>query len=68
MDVVGREKAVATELARLHDLGIPVPGVQIKVDKMVASVWLETMEVECTNKTLADRVRAVMDRVLDGLA
>lgn len=68
VDTVGHEKAVAAELARLHDMGIPVPGLEIKVDKNVATVWLERLEVECANKTLADRVRAVMDRVLEGLA
>ncbi|KAH8599594.1 beta-lactamase-like protein [Bisporella sp. PMI_857] len=29
------------EIERLHKIGIPVPGVEIKVDKMVAKVWLE---------------------------
>lgn len=60
-DIVAKEKAIATELARLHDLGIPVPGVEIKVDKMVAKVWLEGLEVECGNKSFGDRVRAVVE-------
>ncbi|KAK4550454.1 hypothetical protein LTR36_000032 [Oleoguttula mirabilis] len=67
-DVVAREKAQATELARLHGLGIPVPGLEIRVDKMVARVWLERLEVECGNKTLADRVRAVVERCVETLA
>ncbi|KAK5166682.1 endoribonuclease ysh1 [Saxophila tyrrhenica] len=61
-DDVGREKAAATELARLHGVGIPVPGIQISVDKMVAKVWLEHLEVECGHKSFADRVRAVTER------
>lgn len=57
-----REK---TELERLHKLGIPVPGVTIKVDKMVATVWLEDLEVECSNRVFADRVRAVVERAAE---
>ncbi|KAK3320763.1 beta-lactamase-like protein [Cercophora scortea] len=55
----------AVELARLHRLGIPVPGVAIRVDKMEASVWLEDLEVECRNKVFADRVRAVVERAVE---
>ncbi|SPQ20526.1 0d1634ed-d991-4e47-a446-4971dd9a1ab7 [Thermothielavioides terrestris] len=53
------------ELARLHKLGIPVPGVRIKVDKMEARVWLEGLEIECANKVFADRVRAVVERAVE---
>jgi cleavage and polyadenylation specificity factor subunit 3 len=53
------------ELERLHRLGIPVPGVAIKVDKMEATVWLEDLEVECKNKVFADRVRAVVERAVE---
>jgi cleavage and polyadenylation specificity factor subunit 3 len=53
------------ELERLHKLGIPVPGVSIKVDKMEATVWLEDLEVECKNKVFADRVRAVVERAVE---
>ena len=53
------------ELSRLHRLGIPVPGVTIKVDKMEALVWLEDLEVECGNKVFADRVRAVVERAVE---
>ncbi|KAK1256405.1 hypothetical protein MKX07_008664 [Trichoderma sp. CBMAI-0711] len=54
------------ELARLHKLGIPVPGISIKVDnKMAATVWLEDLEVECSNKVFADRVRAVVERAVE---
>jgi cleavage and polyadenylation specificity factor subunit 3 len=65
---VDREKKEAHELARLHALGIPVPGLEIRVDKNVARVWLERLEVECANKTLADRVRAVVERAVDTVA
>ncbi|KAK0854700.1 endoribonuclease ysh1 [Friedmanniomyces endolithicus] len=54
--------AIHAELARLHSIGIPVPGLEIRVDKLVARVWLEGLEVECGNKTLGDRVRAVVER------
>ncbi|KAH9898776.1 beta-lactamase-like protein [Xylariomycetidae sp. FL2044] len=57
-----RQKA---ELERLHKRGIPVPGVTIKVDKMVATVWLEDLEVECAQKAFADRVRAVVERAVE---
>ncbi|EFZ02104.2 metallo-beta-lactamase superfamily protein [Metarhizium robertsii ARSEF 23] len=66
MDVDGAstdvEERKRKELERLHKIGIPVPGVSIKVDKMLATVWLEDLEVECTNKVFADRVRAVVER------
>jgi cleavage and polyadenylation specificity factor subunit 3 len=54
-----------TELERLHKLGIPVPGVVITVDKMVATVWLEDLEVECNQKVFADRVKAVVERAVE---
>lgn len=63
-DTVAQEK----ELARLHALGIPVPGLEIRVDKSVAKVWLERLEVECAQKTLGDRVRAVVERCVETLA
>lgn len=54
-----------TEIERLHKIGIPVPGVSIKVDKMIATVWLEDLEVECPNRVFADRVRAVVERATE---
>ncbi|KAK3725515.1 endoribonuclease ysh1 [Vermiconidia calcicola] len=63
-DDVAREK----ELARLHQLGIPVPGLEIRVDKMVAKVWLERAEVECGTKSFGDRVRAVVERAMETVA
>jgi len=53
------------ELARLHRIGIPVPGVLIKVDKMEATVWLEDLEVESNNRVFADRVRAVVEQAVE---
>jgi len=71
-DTVQAEKAnahrEAAELARLHELGIPVPGLEIAVDKAVAKVWLETLEVECSARGLGDRVRAVVERAVETVA
>lgn len=58
----------SAELKRLHSLGIPVPGVEIRVDKHVAKVWLETLEVECANAVLRDRVRAIVERAVETIA
>ncbi|KAH7021248.1 cleavage and polyadenylation specifity factor [Microdochium trichocladiopsis] len=59
------QKRQKAELDRLHKLGIPVPGVAIKVDKMSAVVWLEDLEVECAQKVFADRVKAVVERAVE---
>lgn len=70
-DDVAPQAALATELARLHALGIPVPGLKVKVDKMIATVWLEKMEVEGGEgaaKSFLDRVKAVVDRAVDTIA
>jgi len=56
------------EIERLLGMGIPVPGVEIKVDKMLAKVWLEDLEVECANKVFGDRVRAVVERAVEVIA
>jgi cleavage and polyadenylation specificity factor subunit 3 len=56
------------ELERLQKLGIPVPGIEIKVDKMVARVWLEDLEVECANRGFGDRVRVVVERAVEVVA
>jgi cleavage and polyadenylation specificity factor subunit 3 len=58
----------AAELARLNALGIPVPGIEIRVDKHVARVWLEDFEVECANPVLRDRVRVVIERAVETVA
>jgi cleavage and polyadenylation specificity factor subunit 3 len=61
-DADGFTESEHRELARLHALGIPVPGLEIRVDKMVARVWLETLEVVCGHRALRDRVVAVVER------
>ncbi len=61
------ETAEAEERARLAALGIPVPGLEIQVDKHVAKLWLETLEGECPNNVLRDRVRAV-ERAVETVA
>ena len=58
----------SAELDRLTALGIPVPGIEIKVDKHVARVWLENLEVECSNAILRDRVRIVVERAVETTA
>jgi len=69
---IAAEKAQAArelaELERLHRAGIPVPGLEIVVDKAVARIWLETLEVECSMRSLADRVRAVVERAAEVVA
>lgn len=50
------------ELKRLHNIGIPVPGIEIKFDRFVARVWLEDLDVECGNNALRARVKAVVER------
>lgn len=58
----------SAELERLQALGIPIPGLEIKVDKHVARVWLENLEVECSNPVLRDRVRIVVERAVETVA
>ncbi|KAJ4373296.1 endoribonuclease ysh1 [Neocucurbitaria cava] len=53
------------ELKRLHNLGIPVPGIEVKFDKWVAKVWLEDLDVECANNALRARVKAVVERGIE---
>ena len=58
----------AAEMERLHSIGIPVAGVEIKVDKQVVKVWLETLEVECASNVLRERVKAVVERAVETVA
>lgn len=53
------------ELARLHALGIPVPGLLVKVDKHEARVWLEDLSVDCANGILRERVGRVVQRGIE---
>lgn len=55
----------AMELERLRSLGIPYPGIQIRVDQHIARVWLETMEVDCAFMVLKQRVKAVVERAME---
>lgn len=59
------EERRRAEVDRLHKIGIPVPGVSITVDLMSATVWLENLEVESTNKAFSDRVKAVVERAIE---
>ncbi|KAL8654439.1 MAG: hypothetical protein Q9210_001507 [Variospora velana] len=68
VEVVEMEDLKAEEMERLHAVGIPVPGVEITVERHVARVWLETLEVECEFKTLRDRVKAVVERAVETVA
>jgi len=56
------------EIERLVNLGIPVPGLEIRVDKAVARVWLEDLSVECAQKALRERVKAVVERACETVA
>lgn len=56
------------EVERLHGLGIPVPGVEVKVDKQIAKIWLEDLTVECSSGVLRDRVKAVVERAVECVA
>ncbi|KAL2075712.1 hypothetical protein VTL71DRAFT_655 [Oculimacula yallundae] len=53
------------EIERLHKIGIPVPGVEIKVNNAVAKVWLEDLEVEGASRVLVERVRTVVERAVE---
>lgn len=62
------EQQEAAERARLAALGIPVPGLEIKLDKHVARLWLEDLDIECANNTLRDRIKAVVERAIETVA
>lgn len=62
------ESTQAAERARLAAMGIPVPGLEIRVDKNVAKLWLEHLDVECANAVLRDRVKAVVERAVETVA
>ena len=64
----GMEDVEAEEMERLHSIGIPVPGVEIRVDKQVVKVWMETLEVECASNVLRERVKAVVERAVETIA
>lgn len=59
---------IASERARLAALGIPVPGLEIKVDKMVARLWLDDLTLECASKVWRERILAVVERAVEVVA
>ena len=67
-DEIDVDDLEAEEMERLHSIGIPVPGVEIRVDKQVVKVWLETLEVECGSNVLKERVKAVVERAVETAA
>ena len=67
-DEADLEDLEAEEIERLHSIGIPVPGVEIQVDKQVVKVWLESLEVECASNVLRERVKAVVERAVETVA
>ncbi|KAK4632829.1 Endoribonuclease ysh1 [Fulvia fulva] len=68
MDEIAKEKQEAQEVARLHAAGVPVPGLEIRVDQHRAKVWLEKLEVECANSALKARIKAVVERAVEVVA
>ncbi|KAH9835985.1 endoribonuclease YSH1-like [Teratosphaeria destructans] len=64
VEAVVKEKAVASELARLHGLGLLVPGVEVRDKGAVGTVWLEGFEVESESKVLRAGIQVVVDKVV----
>ena len=58
----------AEEMDRLHGIGLPVPGLELQVDKHVATIWLETLEVDCLNGVVRDRVKAGIEQTIESMA
>lgn len=56
------------ELKRLHGLGVPVPGLEIRFERYVARVWLEELDVECKSAALRARVKAVVERGVETIS
>lgn len=44
------------------------PGVEIKIDNIVARVYFETLEVEGGNESLRMRVKSVVERAVETVA
>ncbi|KAB8437340.1 hypothetical protein FH972_025020 [Carpinus fangiana] len=59
--------AVAVK-ASAAEQALPAPGLKIRVDRHVATVWLEDLSVECASAPLRDRVRAVVERGVECVA
>jgi cleavage and polyadenylation specificity factor subunit 3 len=68
-DDMANEKEMQKVLERLHSIGIPVPGVEIKLaEGLSAKVWLEDLRVECANAIWRGRVEAVVREAAEGIA
>lgn len=53
------------EIERLHKIGIPVPGVEIRSGPISAKIWLENLEIECPSQVFSNRVRSVVERAVE---
>lgn len=63
------EKEMQKVLERLHNIGIPVPGIEIKLNENVsAKVWLEDLSVECGNGIWKGRVENVVREAVEGVS
>ena len=49
-------------------LGVAVPGVEITIDGIVATVKFDTLEVECKLGSLKQRIQAVIERAVETVA
>ncbi|KAF2396339.1 cleavage and polyadenylation specifity factor [Trichodelitschia bisporula] len=53
--------------AKLQEMGIPIPGLEVRMGEQVATVSLEDMAVESKSVVLKGRVEAVMREALEGV-
>lgn len=68
-DEVSVEKEMQKVLERLHRLGVPIPGVEVKMTEAVrAKIWLEDLSVECGNAIFRGRVEAVVKEAVEGVS
>ena len=70
-DETEQEKQMQKVLERLHNIGIPVPGLEIDCagdGSVKAKVWLEDLSVECGNGIWKNRVEAVVREAVGGVA
>ncbi|CAZ83176.1 unnamed protein product [Tuber melanosporum] len=56
------------EMDVVQEMRDVVPGVQIKIDNIVANVWFENLDVECRNESLKMRVKTVVERAVETVA
>ncbi|KAG0644874.1 beta-lactamase-like protein [Tuber brumale] len=60
--------AADEEMDVVQEMREVVPGVQIKIDNIVANVWFENLDVECRNESLKMRVKTVVERAVETVA